>query len=348
MEHLWGLSRQAVRHFTGIDPVVKRPLVNEAFRRLAEVFEVDLIWGGGLPGPDSEVFNWDDGETVKRNRAGKEVVQWGIFGTVHQEDGRHFTHIPKPANVDEALAFEPLQHFHDSIEQYRLRFQQQYAAMLENTGDTALPVPHHYTTCFHWPLAILGFELLCEAGSEEDRFARLMERFAEISRRITAAWAGIPGLHAFILHDDLTMTSGPVFPPDWYRRHVFVHYRGIFEPLQRAGIPIIFTSDGDCSIFVDDIFRAGADGLNMEYLVDLGDVARRYPDKILIGNINAAILANGPRSAIEAEVRRCIEAGKTARRFVANVGGQLTHTIPIEHLEWYLNVRRQLCRTARL
>jgi hypothetical protein len=194
MEHLWGLSRQAIRHFTGIDPVVKRSLVNEAFRRLAEVFEVDLIWGGGLPGPDSEVFNWDDGETVKRDRAGKEVVQWGIFGAAHQEDGRHFTHIPQPANVDEALAFEPLKYFPDSIEQHRQRFLRQYAVMQESTGDTALPVPHHYTTCFHWLLAILGFELLCEAGKGARRFVAT----AAVSSSVTVCfvccfdrWGGV-------------------------------------------------------------------------------------------------------------------------------------------------------------
>ena len=219
--------------------------------------------------------------------------------------------------------------------------------MLASTGETCYPLPHHYTTAFHWPLAIFGFELLCEAGMEEERFAQLMERFAEISRRITTAWSQVEGLKGFILHDDLTMTGGPIFPPAWYRRHIFPHYRSIFAPLQRAGIPIIFTSDGNCSEFVSDIFSAGADGLNFESLVDLERLVKDYPDKILIGNLSSAVLANGPLERIDREVRTCLEIGSRAPRFVVNVGGGLTHTMPVEHLEFYLNLRKQLCRTTR-
>lgn len=344
MEHIGGLSREAIAHFTGIDPVAEPRRVNAAFRRLAEVFETDMVWGGGLPNDPDAVYDWSAGPSVRRNKAGLDVVQWGIFGAAHQEDGRHFTHIPKPATVDDALAIKPLELFPDTVEQYRERFMAKYRQMLASTGDACLPIPHHYTTAFHWALAIFGFELLCEAGMQEQLFGRLMERFAEVSRRITAAWSQVPGMHAFICHDDLTMTSGPIFPPDWYRRHIFPHYPAIFEPLKQAGLPVIFTSDGDCSMFVDDIFAAGADGLNFEYLVDLSSVVDRHPEKILIGNMNSATIAAGPPHRIEAEVRRCLEAGARAPRFVINVGGQLTHDIPVAHLEHYLNVRKRLSR----
>ena len=342
MEHLWGLSRQAIVHFTGLDPVARRDQVNAAFRRLAEVFEVDLIWGGGLPDAQADIFDWSDGQAVKHNRRGETVVQWGIFGAGHQEDGRHFTHIPKPASVDAALDFQPLDYFPQTVEQYQRQFTAEYQGMLASCGEVCLPVPHHYTTAFHWPLAIFGFELLCEAGLQEERFSGLMRRFAEISRRITRAWAQVPGVQAFILHDDLAMAGGPIFQPAWYRRHIFPHYPGIFQPLKAARIPIIFTSDGNINTFLDDLFAAGADGLNFEYMVDLPRLARDYGDKILIGNMNSHILAAGPEAAITREVRRCVETGAAARRFVINVGGQLTHDIPIVHLEHYLAVRKQI------
>ena len=347
LEHVWGLSREAVRHFTGIDPLGEHQRINEAFRKIVEIFEVDLLWGGGLPQEADEVFDWDNGEKVKRNKKGVQVVQWGVFSAEHQEDGRHFVHIPKPASVDEALDFQPLQYFPKTVEDYRREFTASYAAMRQSAGPTAYPIPHHYTTCFHWALAIFGFELLCEAGMEEDRFSTLMERFAEISVRITQAWSQVSGLKAFILHDDLTMTAGPIFHPQWYRDHIFPHYRAIFKPFLDRKIPIIFTSDGNCSAFVDDIFAAGAEGLNFEYSVDLERLVRDYPDKILIGNINSATLSGGSPETIEREVRHCIEIGKQARRFVCNVGGGLTHTIPVRNLESYLNLRKKLCREAR-
>lgn len=344
MEHLMGLSCEAIVHFTGINPVQEPARLNEAFQQLATVFEVDLLWGGGLPHNGREVYDWSDGQKVKHDSSGKDRVQWGIFGAGHQEGGRHFTHIPKPASLDEALGFQPLSYFPKTVEEYRVEFTASYERMLKSCADTCLPLPHHYTTAFHWPLAIFGFELLCEAGMEEDRFAELMERFVDISVRITTAWSLVPELEGFILHDDLAMTGGPIFAPDWYRKHIFIHYPQIFEPLKKAGIPIIFTSDGNINAFVDDIFAAGADGLNFEYMVDLAYLVEHHNDKILIGNMNSHLLAAGSMDVITAEVLRCLHIGAKAPHFVVNVGGQLTHDISIAHLEHYLKTRKELSR----
>lgn len=359
MEHCRGASRAVIKHLSGIDPMKEPGRLNEAFLKVAEAMEIDLLWGGGLPrnamvGDEKtsalggeELFDWSDGERVKRSRNGLEVVQWGIFGTTHQEDGRHFVDIPKPASVAEALDFDPLAYFPKTVEQYRAQFIESYAAMRESCGETCVPLPHHYTTCFHWALAIFGFELLCEVGMEEKPFHELMERFAEVSIRIATAWSQVPGLEGFILHDDLTMTSGPLFAPAWYREHIFCHYPAIFAPLRKAGIPLVFTSDGNCTAFVEDIFNAGADGLNFEYLVDLRMLVEKYSDKILIGNLNSAVVSGGSAERIEAETRKCIEIGAKAPRFVMNIGGGITHDMTPESLDVYLKVRKELCRTVR-
>jgi len=343
MEHFRGLSREAVKHLTGRDPLLEMENITGIYQKLGDTLGVDLNWGEGFPLPGDEVHDWSDGQSVKQSREGHPVVQWGIFHVVAQEDGRHFLHVPLPQDLDEALTFDPLRFFPKTVDEYEAEFRAAYHKMLESTGEVAYPVPHHYTTCFHWPLAIFGFELLCEAGMEENDFYALMERFAEVSIRITTAWSRIEGLEGFILHDDLTMTSGPIFQPDWYRKHIFPFYPKIFAPFREKNIPVIFTSDGNCSEFVDDVFSAGADGFNFEYLVDMESVANKHPDKILIGNFNNAIIAAGPEADIEKEVRRCMDAGRHVPGFVANVGGGLTHQIPVRHLEYYLELRKRLC-----
>lgn len=350
MEHFGALSREAIQALVGRDPLVEGPYaINDIYQQVGRALDVDLNWGGGLPGPDSEVFDWSDGQTVKHNRNGQTCVQWGIFGTVHAEDGRHFHRIPKPISVAEALAFDPEPWFAQSVEALTRQFTEQYRQMRERCGDVCYPIPHYYTTAFHLPLAIFGFELFCEVGMEDDKaFARLMERFAEMSLRHTTAWSRVEDLHAFILHDDLTMTSGPIFPPAWYRRHIFPHYRAIFKPLLDQDVPIIFTSDGDCTVFVDDIFDAGADGLNFEHWVDLKSLVDRYPDKLLIGNLDSSILARGSLQDIIAHTESTMRIGAEARRFVVNVGGQLTHDIPVDNLKLYLDTRKRLARSVRV
>jgi len=348
MEHFMACSREALNHFTGFDPLAQGGAgLNSIYCQLAEKLEIDLFWGAGPVADGSETHDWSDGETVKRTRQGHPSVQWGIFHVVSQEDGRHFLDVPKPKSLDEALQFDPLIYFPETEDDYAVKFQEEHDRSQELAGGTGYVIPFHYTTAFHWPLAIFGFELLCEAGMEEDDFSALMVRFVEISRRITRAWARVDGLKAFICHDDLTITAGPIFQPDWYRRNIFPHYPAIFAPLKDKRIPVIFTSDGNCSSFVDDIFAAGADGLNFEYLVSLRDLVERHGDKILIGNLSSATIARGPVERIESEVRECIEVGKHAPRFVMNVSGGLTHDMPIGHLEAYLRLRSKLCREAR-
>jgi hypothetical protein len=43
MDHIQGLSRDALIHFTGIDPIREPDRLNETFQRVCEVFEVDLL-----------------------------------------------------------------------------------------------------------------------------------------------------------------------------------------------------------------------------------------------------------------------------------------------------------------
>jgi hypothetical protein len=347
MEHFGALSREALIHLTGLDPLDSTVSLNRVFRRAAEVLEVDLQWGGGLPSDDRPVHDWSKGPVVRKDEKGQDCVQWGIFHTVHAEDGRHYHHIPRPQTIDAALDFDPAPWFAQSVDQLTERFAGEYERMLASCDPQCQPLPNHYTTAFHFPLAIFGFELLCEAGMHEARFARLMDRFAAISRRITEAWSQVDGLAGFICHDDLTMTSGPIFRPDWYRRHIFRHYPAIFEPFNRKGIPVVFTSDGDCSMFVDDIFAAGADGLNFEHWVPLEPLVGNYPDKILIGNLSSDILAHGTVEQVIEHTTQAMRTGSRARRFVVNVGGQLTHDIPVKSLMAYLDTRKRLARELR-
>ena len=239
MEHCNGCSREAVIRLTGCDPLApSSPGINAIYRKLAEKLEVDLFWGGGPPPDDAETHDWSDGETVKTTRAGHRAVQWGIFHAGSQEDGRHFLHVPKPASVDEALQFDPRKYFPETVDEYAALFQCEHDKQQTLAGGTGYVIPFLYTTAFHWALAAFGFELLCEVGMEEDDFHALIERFVEISVRITTAWSQVRGLKGFICHDDLTMTSGPIFSPEWYRRHIFPHYPRIFAPLKKAYLKI--------------------------------------------------------------------------------------------------------------
>ena len=139
MEHIWGLSRKAIKHFSGIDLLLQPERINEAFRCVSRVFEIDLLWGGGLPTGCPDLLDWDNGLATQLDRSGKPVIQWGVFSTARQEDGRHFLHIPKPESPQAALALDPLELFPKTTDEYEQEFRQAYLHMLESCGDDCWP-----------------------------------------------------------------------------------------------------------------------------------------------------------------------------------------------------------------
>ena len=68
-------------------------------------------------------------------------------------------------------------------------------------------------------------------------------------------------------HDDLASYNGPVMSPEWLREHILRWYRKIWEPIKRKGIKVIFVSDGDYSLLIDDLAKLGADGFMIDHTI---------------------------------------------------------------------------------
>jgi uroporphyrinogen-III decarboxylase len=80
----------------------------------------------------------------------------------------------------------------------------------------------------------------------------------------------------------------------------------------------------------DDVFACGADGIMGEPHTDLASIAGRYPDKILLGNIDSRILAGGDRDAIYAEVERCTRYGRDCPGYFYSVSNHIPYTVPVD------------------
>ncbi len=158
------------------------------------------------------------------------------------------------------------------------------------------------------------------------------------------AWART-SIPFFICHDDIVWTSGPVFHPEWYRRYVFSRYARLWEPLKEAGKKVLFCSDGDFTMFADDLAGAGADGFIFEPLTSLEQIAGCYGStKVIVGNADTRILTFGSREEIRREVERCMSAGKPCPGFVMAVGNHIPYNVPIENALYYFELVRRMGR----
>lgn len=148
-----------------------------------------------------------------------------------------------------------------------------------------------------------------------------------------------------MVHDDIVWSEGPFLHPDWYHKYVFPHYKRFFEPLLEANKKVLFTSDGNYTMFIDDIAQAGAQGFVLEPLTDLSYVAEKYgKTHVIVGNADTRFLLEGDREKIYQEVKRCMDTAKNCPGYIMAVGNHIPANTPVDAALYYDEVYRKLSR----
>jgi hypothetical protein len=331
------------RSVTGIDPY-QHP--QRSAVRLAEALDLDLVYvpltDDSLPPvPESGV----DGQ-------GHRVVRWGASTTWRWDWGDRFK------TEEDVLVYQPLEHldlsstafpeaddYSVSVEELAARFRKRFEDNQAVLGQRALTgVSAWYNTFFMWPLLTFGWELfLVTAMAHPQEMARLMDDFGQISLKVLTAWS-YSGTPLMVCHDDICYAKGPVFSPRWLRQNVYPWYERLWEPLHQRGVKVLFMSDGNVDDVVDDVFACGADGIMGEPYTDLEAIARRYPDKIILGNVDNRVLVHGTREDIYAEVERCTRFGLACPGYFYSVTNHIPYDLPIDAVRYYFEACERLGR----
>ncbi|MGN0494458.1 MAG: uroporphyrinogen decarboxylase family protein [Acutalibacteraceae bacterium] len=239
-------------------------------------------------------------------------------------------------NEDEVLAFDPVAAYGvpDPKETAKL-FIDNYNEQQKLYPNTVNMIGT-YVTLMSGLIDIFGWEmLLLAAGVDPDGFGKVANRYADwIMPYFEAlAEAHIP---VVMVHDDIVWTEGPFISKDWYRKYIFPNYKRFFAPLLEAGSKILYTSDGNYTMFVDDIAECGVNGFVMEPLTDMAYIAERYgKTHVIVGNADTRVLLNGSREDIYGEVKRCIDIGRDCPGFIMAVGNHIPANTPVENALYY-------------
>jgi len=316
-----------VKHITGLDPKNKNE-EREAWRKFYQFTDYDFLWVSN-DGPE-----WK-GRTTCMGHA------------IFQEDGSDYNpnvHCPFK-DVEEVLGFDPVAEYGIPDVEERARYFEEFYQRGQKENPTLVFPGGYYKTLFSACIQAFGWEMfLSSAPLDEERFDKVLEGFFQISLANYKAWAKT-SIKVFICHDDIVWTNGPVFHPNWYRKHIFPRYKKLWSILKKEGIKVLFCSDGNFDEFVDDLVEAGADGFIFEPLTSLERIAQKYgKSKVIIGNIDTRILSFGTKEEIFQEVKRCADIGKSCPGYFFAVGNHIPHNVPLENALYYLELIRKLGR----
>jgi uroporphyrinogen-III decarboxylase len=151
------------------------------------------------------------------------------------------------------------------------------------------------------------------------------------------------GIEVYINHDDMVWSEGPFMAPEFYRRVIFPRYAELWKPLKAAGKKVLFCSDANFTMFIDDIFAAGADGIIFEPMTSLDYAVEKYGrSKVIIGSkVDCRTLTFGTKAQIQAEIDATLQLAFGCPGFVMAVGNHIPSNVPVDHALFYFDYLRR-------
>jgi len=219
-------------------------------------------------------------------------------------------------------------------------------AFREHFGDLAVNYHLYYTTLFMWPICHFDWvPFLTAAALDPDRFDRhFWEPWSHISRKHVESLCAMDEEVVFT-HDDLAMTTGPVFPMSFYEKHIFSRYPYIWEPVVTHGKKLIFVIDGGIDQFLERFldFPIAAvmyenPATSFDRVCDIWGKAGRG----FIGGISTVILTGGTPDEVRRHTCEVIEQGSQYPGFIISSPGGLPGNIPMENVLAYFTARKDM------
>ncbi len=188
---------------------------------------------------------------------------------------------------------------------------------IEKRPDKAFCLTSH-TGPFGLTLESIGFEdffylYMDDRSLIEDLLWERTRWFAEIAARGAELGADL-----ILMGDDAAFKGRTYISPEDFHELMVPRYRHIVE---KAGIPVLWHSDGFLTPLLDTAVHAGLAGvhaLEPKAGVDLSEVKRDYGDRlVLAGNVDCGeALIESDLELVRREVKRCMDQAKAGGRYI--------------------------------
>ncbi|MBA7703586.1 Uroporphyrinogen decarboxylase [subsurface metagenome] len=123
--------------------------------------------------------------------------------------------------------------------------------------------------------------------------------------------------------------------PQHYERYALKYERIVFEELKSLGLPLTLHICGDTGSLLELMGKSGAQGLELDFQVDLAQARKHLPQELtIIGNIDpVSVLLKGSTETVKKAVSGLLEAQEHLGRFILSSGCALAPGTPAENIE---------------
>jgi len=148
-----------------------------------------------------------------------------------------------------------------------------------------------------------------------------------------------------------SLASLSMISPTIYEKYVFPYEVKVFQTInpiihERGGVTLLHIC-GDTTRILPLMCRTGADILEIDSLVDIGEARRNFGDKVaFMGNIEpSSVLFQGTPQAVYDECVSCLNAAKaTEGGFILGSGCEVPPNAPLENMKAMVRAAREFGR----
>ncbi|MFQ6132398.1 MAG: uroporphyrinogen decarboxylase family protein [Armatimonadota bacterium] len=191
---------------------------------------------------------------------------------------------------------------------------------------------------YHAAYGHVGTVLFLEAIYEaRDEVERLVWAFNQHAVARAQAFADANLCPIYFIGDDIAYKGATMASPQFLRETFIPALARTCGPVKKAGMKVIFHSDGYVMEVLDDMIEAGIDGLNpIEPLagMDIGYLKKRYGKHlVLVGNVDCSqLLPLGSVEEIREGVRACLHAAAAGGGHFIGSSSEIVPATPLENV----------------
>ncbi|MFQ5805881.1 MAG: uroporphyrinogen decarboxylase family protein [Phycisphaerae bacterium] len=177
---------------------------------------------------------------------------------------------------------------------------------------------------------VLGHEIMLKAMIKQpewihdifDTYTRVAIEMFELTEAEGMVCDG-----AFV-YGDMAYNTGPFMSPRHFREFLMPYHKRMFDEFHNRDMPVIFHSDGDIRLVLDDLIDAGVDAINpleAKANMDVRELAPQYGNRLgFVGNIDVRVLLTNDPERIRPEVRSKLAAAMPYHGYICHSD----HSVP--------------------
>jgi len=197
---------------------------------------------------------------------------------------------------------------------------------------------------------VLGHEIMLKAMLKQpewihdifDTYTRVAIRMFEL---VEAEGMTCDG--AFI-YGDMAYNTGPFMSPKHFREFLKPYHKRMFAEFHKRGMPVIFHSDGDIRLVLEDLIESGVDAINpleAKANMDVRELAPAYGDRLgFVGGIDVRVLMTNDPDKVREEVRSKLAAAMPYHGYIYHSDHSVPPGVTLETYRTLLDEVRRLGR----